>query len=122
MAKTTMTQLIALATAIEVLGGMTEYTEVVEKLSDMKQTLENKRSTPSKADKARAEENENICSIILDVLTATGKPMTISEIQNGNKALADLSNQKMSALLRKLVDNGTVVRTTEKKKTYFSVV
>ena len=45
----------------------------------------------------------------------------ISEIQDANDRLGELSNQKMSALLKKLVDTEKVVKTTDKKVTYFSI-
>ena len=119
--KTTMTQVIALATAIEVLGTMPEHAEVVEKLSAMKQTIENKRSTPSKAQTAKAEETAGILSCIMDILTTAGKPMMIAEMQSASPALAEFTNQRMSAMLKKLVDTGRVVKTVEKGKSLFSL-
>lgn len=47
---------------------------------------------------------------------------TISDIQSENEELKELSNQKMSALLKKLVDSGKVTKFIEKKKTYFQIV
>lgn len=76
------------------------------------------KSTPSK----NQIENEGIKKIILDTLTALAKPSTITEIQGANEDLATYSNQKMSALLKQLVDSKVVVKSTDKKKTYFSVV
>lgn len=35
--------------------------------------------------------------------------------------MAQYSNQKLSALLKQMVDNGEVVRTMDKKKAYFEV-
>ena len=35
--------------------------------------------------------------------------------------MAEYSNQKLSALLKKLVESCDVVKTTEKKKSYFSI-
>lgn len=49
------------------------------------------------------------------------KARTISEMQSENDELSELSNQKMSALLKKLVDNGEVEKFVEKKKTYFKM-
>jgi DNA-binding transcriptional regulator GbsR (MarR family) len=50
------------------------------------------------------------------------KAVTISEFQSLSTAeVATLSNQKISALLKKLVESGKVVKTVEKKKSYFSV-
>jgi DNA-binding transcriptional regulator GbsR (MarR family) len=51
------------------------------------------------------------------------KPVTISEFQGlSTSEVATLSNQKLSALLKKLVEENKVVKTVEKKKSYFSVV
>ena len=47
--------------------------------------------------------------------------MTVSEMQKASDKLAEYSNQKISAILRKMVDNGTIVKTVDKKKSYFSI-
>ena len=36
--------------------------------------------------------------------------------------MAEYSNQKLSALMKKLVESGRVAKTTDKKKSYFSIV
>ena len=82
--------------------------------------LENKASGTRKPT-ANQVANESFMVDIISVLTESGKPMTIGEIQKANESLALLTNQRVSALLTKLVNNGTVVRTTEKRKAYFSV-
>lgn len=122
MTKNTMTQTIALSTAISVLSADEQYKAVVEKLSAMLNTLENKRSTPSKAQTAKTAEHENICAEILAILTAENRMMTITEIQHKSEKLTDFSNQKMSAMLKKLTDSGKVNKTIDKKKAYFSVI
>jgi DNA-binding transcriptional regulator GbsR (MarR family) len=59
---------------------------------------------------------------------SVGKPITASELiaQGGLDELANesgvVSPQKVSALLKKLVDCGKVGKYTDKKKTYFIVV
>lgn len=66
-------------------------------------------------------ENENIKNVIVNVLTNVAKALTISEIQANDSTLAELSNQKMSALLKQLVDSKVVSKTIDKKKAYFEI-
>ena len=47
--------------------------------------------------------------------------MTVSEMQKASEMLAKYSNQKISAILRKMIDNNTIVKTVDKKKSYFSI-
>lgn len=62
-------------------------------------------------------ENEAFKADILGVLGAEG--MTVTEVM---KALDNgLSNQKVSALLKQLVDTQQVTKTIEKRKSYFSL-
>ena len=67
------------------------------------------------------KENEGIMENIVAVLAEIGKPVTITELQAANAEMAEFSNQKLSALLKKLVDSNQVVKTVDKKKSYFSV-
>ena len=67
------------------------------------------------------KENETIMERIVVALTEIGRPVTITELQNANEEMAEYSNQKLSALLKKLVDDNTIVKTVDKKKSYFSV-
>ena len=65
------------------------------------------------------KENEIILKTIVECLATDRTPMTITELQGAYTELADFSNQKLSALMKKLVDNGTVTKTIDKKKSYF---
>ena len=65
------------------------------------------------------KENEGILKTIVECLATDRTPMTITELQGAYTELADFSNQKLSALMKKLVDNGTVTKTIDKKKSYF---
>lgn len=67
------------------------------------------------------KENEEILVKILVALEEVGKAVTITELQAASAEMAQYSNQKLSALLKKLVEGGEVVKTTEKKKSYFAV-
>jgi predicted transcriptional regulator len=50
----------------------------------------------------------------------SGKAYTITDLMKSVAELADLSNQRVSALVRQLVESGDVVRTEEKRKSYFT--
>lgn len=77
-----------------------------------------KKSANKKATKTQVE-NEDIKAEILSVLTNEGA--TVTDIQNKSEVLSGLSNQRVSALLRQLVESGAVVKTVDKKKSFFSV-
>lgn len=134
MTNTKMTQVSALEIAVEVLTNVmngvdvtladTEISEAVAKLSGMAEKLAEKRSTPSKADKEKSAEHKAIADEIILVLSTeetVTSGMTVSEMQKASEMLAEYSNQKISAILRKMVDNGTIVKTVDKKKSYFSI-
>ena len=81
--------------------------------------LLDKKASNKKATKTQ-EENVGIKATILEVLAIIGSG-TVTDIQNGNVELSALSNQKVSALVRQLVESGKVVKTVEKKKSIFSL-
>ena len=134
MTNTKMTQVSALELAVKVITNVmngvdtdiasSELSEAVVKLSGMAEKLAEKRSTPSKADKEKSAEHKAIADEIILVLSTeetvtTG--MTVSEMQKASEMLAEYSNQKISAILRKMIDSGTIVKTVDKKKSYFSI-
>lgn len=83
--------------------------------------LSKKRSsTNSKKDR----ENEELCIQLEKALAEIGRPVTITEFMKESTAeVATLSNQKLSALLKKCIEvRHTVVKTVDKKKSYFSLV
>ena len=65
------------------------------------------------------KENVEIKAEIVSVLDSNMS--SISDIQSRSERLGTLSNQKISALLRQLVESGEVVKTIDKKKAFFSV-
>ena len=134
MTNTKMTQVSALELAVKVITNVmngvdtdlasSELSEAAAKLSGMAEKLAEKRSTPSKADKEKSAEQKAIADEIVLVLS-TGETvangMTISEMQKASDKLAEYTNQKISAILRKMVESGTIVKTVDKKKSYFSL-
>ena len=81
--------------------------------------LLDKKSSNKKATKTQ-EENVGIKEEIKSVLTLEGA--TVTEIQGKSDKLAGLSNQRISALLRQMIASGEVVKSTDKKKSYFALV
>ena len=92
-------------------------TEVKEKLEKMKIQFEKKNSAEKKPTATQIA-NEGIKNVILETLSE--KSMTITEMQKANSELAELSNQKISALLKQMTESGSVKREEIKRKAYFS--
>jgi len=80
-----------------------------------------KKSGNRKPTKTQAE-NESLKELVRNALVALGKPATVTEVQKSDEVLSELSNQKVSALLRQMIEVGEVVKETDKKKSYFSLV
>lgn len=97
----------------EVVADNKEMVTFIEHEIDLLQ----KKSTNRKPTKTQ-EENKSLKNEILSVLTDEG--MTVTEIQKSSEILGNVSNQKVSALLRQLVEVGAVEKTTDKKKSLFS--
>ncbi len=77
-----------------------------------------KKNASRKPSKTQVE-NAALAEIVKSVLTSEGK--TVSEIQALAPEFAGLSTQKMSAIVKTLVDSGVAVKTTDKKKSLFSL-
>ena len=50
-----------------------------------------------------------------------GKKYTITDLMKNISELTDLSNQRVSAIVRQMVESGTLVREEIKRKAYFSL-
>lgn len=79
-----------------------------------------KKSATKKPTKTQVE-NESVKAVIANVLGNSDTPMTVSEILASGQLAEGTSNQKVSALLRQMIDEGRVVKTTEKKVSRFAV-
>ena len=99
--------------------GVAENTAMVDFINHEIELLNRKgsKSTPSKTQ----IENKGIKEVIVNALTEIATPVTITDLQAKCEDLASYSNQKISALLKQLVDSKVVVKSTDKKKSYFTV-
>ena len=86
----------------------------------LKKKSENKKATKNQT------ENAEIKEVIIEVLGRMGKGRA-GEIQLAVQATdkekyATLTNQRTSAILKQMIDEGTVVKTVDKKVSTFSLV
>jgi predicted Rossmann fold nucleotide-binding protein DprA/Smf involved in DNA uptake len=82
--------------------------------------LLDKKNSADKKPTAQQTANDIIKSAILDNMVE-GKMYTITDIIKSVPECAELTNQRVSALVRQLKDEGKVVRTEDKRKAYFSL-
>ena len=84
--------------------------------------LLDKKSANAKTKPSKAQaENDGIKTAIIEAFKTADVAMTITEFQTAYPDFAEYSNQKMSALFKQLVDNGTLAKTVVKKKSYFAL-
>ena len=113
--KITKREVIGMMMNEEVVKANPTYVAYLEnELALLDKKAQNKKATKTQ------EQNVGIKATILEVLATIGSG-TVTDIQNGNEELSALSNQKVSALVRQLVESGEVVKTTDKKKSIFSL-
>jgi len=67
------------------------------------------------------EANESIKADVLTTLEGFESGATVSEIMKANATLSELSNQKVSAMLRQLIADDKVVKNTDGKKSIFAL-
>ena len=78
------------------------------------------KKSGSKKPTATQIANEGLKATILTVLEGS-EGMTASEVLASSDEFAGLSNQKITALLRQLVLDGSVTKITDSKKTLFKL-
>ena len=80
-----------------------------------------KKNASEKKPTAQQVANEGLKEVILNVLTENGGLMTITDIQKSAEELSELSNQRISALVRQMVGI-SVERVEDKRKAYFKAM
>lgn len=100
-------------------------TELVAYCEHELELLDNKKASGSKKVNETAIANENL---VYSALAKVGEPITVSGLiaRGGLESLANesgvVNTQKVNPILTKLADSGKVIKTTDKKKTYYSIV
>lgn len=83
--------------------------------------LEKKNASKSSAETKTQKENASIKENLLNEMES-GKKYTISDMQKELACCKELTNQKISALVRQLIVDGYIKRVEDKRKAYFSKV
>lgn len=106
---------------IEVVEGASISVEDTEMLRDFLnheiELVSKKRNGQTKAQK----ENEKLVEVVFEGIANAGHPVTVTELFKAVESDEIKSAQKVSALVKKLVDAGRITRTEDKKKAYFSI-
>lgn len=118
-----ITKAQALAAALEVIN---EPQELVEKLQSMleqqkkQDSAKRNRKGTSKVAKEKAQNMELVRELFIEM--EEPKALTLDEIKKAIPSFNDFTPQKTSAIMKALVDNGEMERTTKDKKVAFSPV
>ena len=89
--------------------------EVKDKLTALKASIEKKAERKPTATQTA---NEGFKTAILDGMEH-GKGYTITDLTKAIPEIADLSNQRVSAIVRQMVEGGALKREEIKRKAYF---
>ncbi len=133
-----MTNKIALEIAVNALmanvaNGETEYyyngnkenaftaAETIDKLNKMMEQLDKKANAEKKPTKTQLEADA-LADALYDEMLADGGKLTVSEMLAKFDCVKGMSNQKVSAIVRKLKDANRVVKDVEGRKSLFSAV
>ena len=115
-----MTKITYVSALDVVLNGEPMTDEVREKLEALKASIE-KKNPSERQPTATQTANEGFKVAILNGLES-GKAYTITDIIKSVDEVSALSNQRVSAIVRQLVESGSLVREEVKRKAYFSLV
>ena len=90
--------------------------------------LLSRKNSKSGATKTQ-KENEIVANMLVKELAKIGKPITITDLMNTSEIVKgytlengnNLTNQKISAIFKQLVESQKIVKVVDKKKSYFSI-
>lgn len=116
---TKMTYVDALNFAIANLSDDT----VVEKLTALRDATIKRNTKTDKVtpkEQAKMDADAAIKQIVREVLTGA-EPMTVTQIKDANEGFAEVKTQKLSAIIRKMMMDGEILRTEVKHKAVFAL-
>lgn len=120
MEKTRVTKKEMYGRLIEIVEGanVQDVEAIVEFLNHEIELVSKKRNGQIKVQKANVELVEKV----YEVIAAADRPLAVAEIYDAMRDVEGITSaNKVNALVKKLKDEGRVVRTEEKKKAYFSI-
>ncbi len=114
--KVTKKEMFASARELAIANGREDLVAFI----DHELELLDRKASKSGNSKTQAE-NLVVMDRLYNELATMTNPVTISDFQKNSEYAGTLSNQKISALFKKMIEDGRVVKTTDKKKSLFSV-
>ena len=123
MANTTISTKLTKAQKFAMLRAIPAVAEnaMLVEFIDHEVELLSKKNSAEKKPTAQQVANAGIVTAIIEGMEPN-RLYTVTEVIKSIPACADLTNQRVSALLRQLVEAGKVKRTEDKRKAYFQVV
>jgi predicted Rossmann fold nucleotide-binding protein DprA/Smf involved in DNA uptake len=115
--KLTKAQKFAMLRAIPAVADNAMLVEFI----DHEVELLTKKNSADKKPTAQQVANAGIATAIIEGMEPN-RLYAVTEVIKSIPQCADLTNQRVSALLRQLVEAGKVKRTEDKRKAYFSLV
>lgn len=108
-------------------GVCADRTDIVDFCNHEIELLSRKNSK-SGATKTQ-KENGIVANMLVEELAKIGKPITITDLMNTSEIVKgytlengnNLTNQKISAIFKQLVESNKIVKVVDKKKSYFSI-
>lgn len=95
------------------------HAEVIAFIDHELELLDRKNNTLRKPT-ATQQANMDYKQDIIDYMVP-GERYTVTDLMKGIETLSEFSNQKVTALVRQLVLDGSIVKATEKGKSFFSL-
>lgn len=126
MANTKMTKKEIYAAMMKVDGIKNNevFTEFIEKqIAQLEKKSDSKNGKPSK----QTVENDRIKGIIFNIVSNAIEPMSVSDIQNADPELMEMSSQRVISLISRQVwdaeknPEGRLIKTYVKKKPFYEV-
>lgn len=115
--KITKREVINSMLALDVIKGNEVYLNFLKHELEL---LDNKNANRKETPKQK--ENRELQNLIFTILVSNaGRTMTIKEIMETDELLKDLSTNKISAMLKALIDGGSATRVKTNKGTFYTV-
>lgn len=117
MKKVTLNALVELVNTAVV--DDTEKKSLLDELNAEIERLEKKSAYVSPKDKEKTEKNKQLYNDILGFISEADAPLSVTEIRDGIDP--NLSAQKITSVLNRLIADNKVVRTYDKRKSSYTL-
>ena len=106
----------------EMKGYVADNQELLDYIDKKQTQLIKKKSTPSKADKARAELNQELTQELMETLAGQTEFLCIRDIKELNPTFEEFTSPKIAYLLTQLVKSGKVEKQEIKRIMHYKAL